>query len=344
MRAVVAFIFLFLSAGTHAASFDCNKASTPVEKAICADPVLSSLDDNLSSVYRAALKLAPDPNLLKSQQRAWLVNILKNCTDTTCIANAYQSRINSLSPENTVEPMQAEPPAQIVPQEAIAQPDVHAPTPSSAKTEADIQTAPKAAPPPPMSQNNPVRDSQENGIKSIYLKVLGAILVVNAIITIALHKQDKLIIYRDYTDATFTGVAPLLAIMMYFIMRFFEISEKYSLTGALVLFSLLMIFVITSTARNNNGIGLKFVMSLATKLTIVGIYYAIMAMLIFGSGSARKKGERQAAYEARRRREAKANAAAMVATTTGFVALSAWVCKYSEFTPLEEYFSPASTE
>ena len=38
-----------------AASFDCQKASTPMEQAICANDDLSALDDQLSLTYRAHL-------------------------------------------------------------------------------------------------------------------------------------------------------------------------------------------------------------------------------------------------------------------------------------------------
>ena len=46
---------LLLSVGVgnlvQAASFDCNKATTETEIAICADPELSALDDRLSRLY-----------------------------------------------------------------------------------------------------------------------------------------------------------------------------------------------------------------------------------------------------------------------------------------------------
>jgi len=46
---------LLLSVGVgsvgKAASFDCNKATTETEIAICSDPELSALDDRLSGVY-----------------------------------------------------------------------------------------------------------------------------------------------------------------------------------------------------------------------------------------------------------------------------------------------------
>jgi len=67
---------LLSSVGTPAvaASFDCQKASTTVERAICASPELSELDSTLGAHYsRAIAKLAPDQrDALRSGQRAWL--------------------------------------------------------------------------------------------------------------------------------------------------------------------------------------------------------------------------------------------------------------------------------
>jgi uncharacterized protein len=52
MRYVIALLaFLTLLPATQAASFDCNKAATPIEKAICADPALSHADDVMALVY-----------------------------------------------------------------------------------------------------------------------------------------------------------------------------------------------------------------------------------------------------------------------------------------------------
>jgi len=156
-----------------------------------------------------------------------------------------------------------------------------------------------------------------------------------------LHTAGKLVIYKDYTDAAFTGIAPLLSIIVYFLLRFFEVSPNIAMMVALGMFVILIFFVARSTAKNNNGLSMFFAMSLLAKLTIVGIYYAIMALLIYLrlSGSPRRKGEHYSTYEARLRREAQGNAALMAATTASIVALSAWFCKRAEFTPIDEYFS-----
>lgn len=45
----------FLASGAHAAGFDCKKASTPMERTICASPGLSGADDRLAVAFKAAL-------------------------------------------------------------------------------------------------------------------------------------------------------------------------------------------------------------------------------------------------------------------------------------------------
>ena len=78
----------------HAASFDCAKAATSVERQICADEKLSLMDDELNKVYREALATGPKPELLKSVQRDWLTDVRDRCTDRQCLTEAYQSRLD----------------------------------------------------------------------------------------------------------------------------------------------------------------------------------------------------------------------------------------------------------
>ncbi len=62
-----------LSVYLHAASFNCAKARTPIEKAICASYELSMADDKLAQAYGAALAKAPDAaDLVRASQREWL--------------------------------------------------------------------------------------------------------------------------------------------------------------------------------------------------------------------------------------------------------------------------------
>lgn len=57
-----------------AASFDCKKASTAVEKGICSDTKASGLDEQLADTYRQLLRNSPDSGLeaTRNEQRAWL--------------------------------------------------------------------------------------------------------------------------------------------------------------------------------------------------------------------------------------------------------------------------------
>jgi uncharacterized protein YecT (DUF1311 family) len=81
----------------HSASFDCDKASTLVEKAICGDKELSDLDDTLQSVYKRALSQVEDAETLKSDQRNWLKNTRNKCKTPGCLKTAYMEHIEVLN-------------------------------------------------------------------------------------------------------------------------------------------------------------------------------------------------------------------------------------------------------
>jgi len=87
---------LFFAVSSHAISFDCAKASTLVEKAICSDTELARLDDQLELAYKQALAAKSDGVELKSQQRAWLKNVRNQCQDVACINQAYTKRLAAL--------------------------------------------------------------------------------------------------------------------------------------------------------------------------------------------------------------------------------------------------------
>lgn len=79
-------------------SFDCIKASTFSEKAICSDTLLGKLDGALSENYK--YMLASDigdgaRNDLKITQKKWLTERNK-CTDNQCLTNAYRKRIDDV--------------------------------------------------------------------------------------------------------------------------------------------------------------------------------------------------------------------------------------------------------
>lgn len=77
-------------------SFNCNKASTYVEKTICTDSDLAKLDLSLSNIYKTKLSKTKDKSSLKSQQKTWVQDVQAACTDKTCIADVISARINEL--------------------------------------------------------------------------------------------------------------------------------------------------------------------------------------------------------------------------------------------------------
>lgn len=78
-------------------SFNCDKAITNVEKMICADSKLASLDIKLDSAYQDAFNSYNNIDELKANQKTWIKN-RNGCQNTDCISNIYESRIKELAP------------------------------------------------------------------------------------------------------------------------------------------------------------------------------------------------------------------------------------------------------
>lgn len=86
-------------------SFDCAKAVTPIEKAICADVALSRLDRQVAEAYSWKLRLAANADeqaRITEQQRAFLSMRDNSCTSEVgdgmnqCLTRAYQARAKAL--------------------------------------------------------------------------------------------------------------------------------------------------------------------------------------------------------------------------------------------------------
>ena len=84
-------------ATAQAVSFDCQKAKTFTEKAVCQSPELSALDDELDTLYQAEAAKSKNPKALKKQEDKWLKE-RDACQTEVCVKKAYQKRIIDLSP------------------------------------------------------------------------------------------------------------------------------------------------------------------------------------------------------------------------------------------------------
>lgn len=98
-KTLFAWTALSLAFGVHAASFDCAKASSSLEKMICENPSISEQDSTLSRLYGWVIEeasLASKPKIT-SAQKNWITQIRDICTTTTCLASAYGARIEELA-------------------------------------------------------------------------------------------------------------------------------------------------------------------------------------------------------------------------------------------------------
>lgn len=107
MKPVILFgLLFFLGVATvaQAASFDCARAKSKIERKICADPALSKADEALAQIYKEELRTFPIPEFIKDSQRAWLDSLAqciefeanKDGNDLSCIG-MYRARIDSLA-------------------------------------------------------------------------------------------------------------------------------------------------------------------------------------------------------------------------------------------------------
>ena len=102
---IIIALFGLLSTQAVAASFDCKKATTWVEKTVCSNPELSKLDEELAKAYHDALaSLSPEGQKeTKQYQRQWLKEISQYCIKdkrvsdpAECLKLAYRERITQL--------------------------------------------------------------------------------------------------------------------------------------------------------------------------------------------------------------------------------------------------------
>ena len=133
-----------LAPGAQAQSFDCSRARSASERAICAQPALGALDKAVADAYAAALaRPGTDAAALRTGQQAWLRGRDAGCAGpatslAACLTRSMTARIAALAPP----PGQAGTPAA---QGGPAQPSV--PQAGASSAGASSAGAPPALPP-----------------------------------------------------------------------------------------------------------------------------------------------------------------------------------------------------
>lgn len=97
-KLILGLCFLGVIPLTSAASFDCSKSSTAIEKSICNKAVLSKLDEALTSNYKnisaANIGTGARKNL-QITQRKWLQQ-RNQCKTDRCIESKYRERLDQI--------------------------------------------------------------------------------------------------------------------------------------------------------------------------------------------------------------------------------------------------------
>ena len=78
-------------------SFDCNKASTKVEKLICSSSDVAAADVHLSQLYKQLVANSQAAETIVADQKVWMKSVRGACVDVQCLNLAYQLRIQQLA-------------------------------------------------------------------------------------------------------------------------------------------------------------------------------------------------------------------------------------------------------
>lgn len=83
----------------QAASYDCTRAETAAEIAVCANPGLNRLDEEMATLYRSMLNQLPlrQADRVRQDQRSWLTARNSCGADVRCLRARYQERIARLN-------------------------------------------------------------------------------------------------------------------------------------------------------------------------------------------------------------------------------------------------------
>jgi uncharacterized protein len=121
------FGLLAVALPAQAASFDCAKAGTKVEKFICGDAEISKLDEELNAAYKTAVQDEKQADTIKQAQKQWMKE-RNGCADAECVKSGYRKRIEQLHPSQNAAPQAqaaAAPPPQVA-QSGVANADATA--------------------------------------------------------------------------------------------------------------------------------------------------------------------------------------------------------------------------
>jgi uncharacterized protein len=99
IKSIAMLAFSALTAtNTDAASFDCEKAAAPDEKAICANRDLNDADVKMSTMFDMEVELIAmgARDALRGTQKVWLEKRSACKADVDCLKDVYDQRLSDL--------------------------------------------------------------------------------------------------------------------------------------------------------------------------------------------------------------------------------------------------------
>ncbi|WP_242558150.1 MULTISPECIES: lysozyme inhibitor LprI family protein [Pandoraea] len=96
---------------TFTTSFDCTRAVSDDEMAICSDPGLAAMDVELGRLYGDAQMSARDPASLRQSQLEWLASRRECGSELICLRRKYGERIGQFNGSMGVAPLVSTAPA-----------------------------------------------------------------------------------------------------------------------------------------------------------------------------------------------------------------------------------------
>jgi len=99
MKKFAGLLLILTSVNAQAASFDCGKASHPLETTICGNAALSKLDEEVAAAYQQKKTILFDTQSLRAQQGNWQAKLRNQCTTacaTAAVEKAYKAQLATL--------------------------------------------------------------------------------------------------------------------------------------------------------------------------------------------------------------------------------------------------------
>jgi uncharacterized protein YecT (DUF1311 family) len=202
---------------------------------------------------------------------------------------------------------------------------------SPAPQKAEAQNIQQKSELPTQSTQQTEGESENQTVKYIIIALL-----LISVISVFLHFNGKLVIYKDYTDAAITIGSVIGTIVIFYICIFLDLSEAASWTVSLLFFFSIFLFVFRMTYITNNNIFFT-IFSLLTKYTIIFLYAILMLGPMFSSSI--KEGESSVDFELRKQRQELQNKLFMVVILAVLVWFVNITTKIKVWSPLGDYFS-----